>query len=531
MKSKRLLVGTFVFLAVVYIAGLVHFAQVRPVDGDEGYYTTAARLVWEGRTPYRDFFYQQAPLLPYLYSWVWAIHPRSLVSMRLLSAAFGGTAILLWGFCLPFVKRLPAAVTVAVFAAILFNPYWFSWNAVVKTYAAATLLVSGAMISSYVAVQSGRLRWYFSAGLALGIVTSLRSLYGPLILFVLVWIFCVNWRRSASRFSKSLSFLGGAICGLLPMIFSFLRDPSAFFFNNVQYHRLDAGYIWQNGSVIVGYGGLRNALFEYFVHVGVGLLVFHPYFTLEVVLAIVGGVSLLRLRKSPDPLYSNEDYEYLQLTLVLLIAYTAAALIPFPPYEQYFDGPLVPFLIPFLAEGLRVTFRAGMKRTFAVGLAALALFFVEIKTESAWNSMKPQWRVSSYRKVTEAVEANSSPDDVVLSFWPGYVFESGRKYFPGLENNFTNRITGMVGPEARSRYHLLSKDQVMNAVCTRAVGVLVFASPSWMVEYYSNLSASEKDAFHAAVEANYSLISDIDEVAIYRRNELSRRAALSNEHN
>src|SRR5262249_38976972 len=123
MRSRRLLLVTFVLVSVVYIAGLVHFAQVRPVDGDEGYYTTAARLVWEGRTPYRDFFYQQAPLLPYLYSWVWGVHPHSLVSMRLLSAAFGGIAVLLWGICLALLKRLPRSVIIAIFAAILLNPY------------------------------------------------------------------------------------------------------------------------------------------------------------------------------------------------------------------------------------------------------------------------------------------------------------------------------------------------------------------------------------------------------------------------
>jgi len=72
----------------------------------------------------------------------------------------------------------------------------------------------------------------------------------------------------------------------------------------------------------------------------------------------------------------------------------------------------------------------------------------------------------------------------------------------------------------------------MNAVCTRAVGLLVFASPSWMVEYYSSLSPIEKDNFHAALDANYSLIKNVDDIAIYRRRmELSPRAKLSNETN
>src|SRR5436190_21595989 len=86
--------------SLLYLAGLFYYAATRPIDGDEGFYTTAARLVWEGKTPYKDFFFQQGPLLPYLYSWIWAVHPRSLVAMRMLSAACGGLEVLLLGLAL-----------------------------------------------------------------------------------------------------------------------------------------------------------------------------------------------------------------------------------------------------------------------------------------------------------------------------------------------------------------------------------------------------------------------------------------------
>src|SRR5579863_10359062 len=110
-------------VSLVYLAGLVYYAATRPIDGDEGFYTTAARLVWEGKKPYRDFFFQQAPLLPYVYSWIWAVYPRSLVAMRLLSVAAGGLAVFLWGAGLVSVKRLPVKVALATFLAVALNPY------------------------------------------------------------------------------------------------------------------------------------------------------------------------------------------------------------------------------------------------------------------------------------------------------------------------------------------------------------------------------------------------------------------------
>src|SRR5579872_3619535 len=81
-QDRSTLIAIVSTASLIYLAGLIYYAAHRPIDGDEGFYTTAARLVWEGKTPYKDFFYQQAPLLPYLYSWVWAIHPHSLVAMR-----------------------------------------------------------------------------------------------------------------------------------------------------------------------------------------------------------------------------------------------------------------------------------------------------------------------------------------------------------------------------------------------------------------------------------------------------------------
>ncbi len=64
-KHHRILISLFL---LAFAAGTLALSRVRPIDGDEGYYATAARLVSEGRTPYLDFFYPQMPLLPYVYA-------------------------------------------------------------------------------------------------------------------------------------------------------------------------------------------------------------------------------------------------------------------------------------------------------------------------------------------------------------------------------------------------------------------------------------------------------------------------------
>ena len=69
-------------------------------------------------------------------------------------------------------------------------------------------------------------------------------------------------------------------------------------------------------------------------------------------------------------------------------------------------------------------------------MLAPILFFYGLKREAAEYAPAPNQQISSFRRVTEVLEANSQEKDVVLSIWPGYVFEAGRQYFPGSENQF-----------------------------------------------------------------------------------------------
>jgi hypothetical protein len=509
-----------IFCSLLYFCGLMYYASTRSLDGDEGFYTSAARLVWEGKTPYRDFFFQQAPLLPYLYSWIWAIHPRSLVAMRMLSAACGALEVLLLGLWLVSTGRWPARVGLAAFAAVLLNPYSVSWNVVVKTFAVANLLMTVALICLYIALRSKRWAWFFGTGLAIGVCVSVRSLYGLIIPAVLLATLHHEFRKSHRSYAHSLSFLVGSLIGGLPMIVSYLRYPRAFIFNNITYHHFDVGYmISANGVITEGYQSVGHVAFVYFAMICIRLLLYHPYFTIQIILAIVGILSLNKLREQPagsnGSRYTASDFLYFQFALLILTVYLATVILPFPPYDQHFVSPLVPLSIPFVTEGLRVTFQARRRRVIALALVAPLLFAFEVGRETARNSWHSVWQLSTYRAITKVVEANSSRDDIVLSFWPGFVFESGRRYFPGLENHFVFRIINKTTQEERARYHVPSKDVILRAIRDREATIVIIHP--WILEYYHDLSPLEFEEFEEAMKANYLLVSSIQEVEIYKQ--------------
>jgi len=506
MKRKHWLVVAGA-LSLLYLVFLLYYADVRGIDADEGFYPTAARLTWEGKIPYRDFMFSQGPLMPYVYGWIWAVHPHSLVSMRFLSVTLGAVTVFLWGFCLFSVKQLRGSVALAMFLLILLNPYWISWHTVVKTFAVADLLMSAALICLYLGIHSGRARWYVAAGVALGFCASVRALYGPLVPFVAVWLALLDWRQSEPGFRRTAAYVGGAVCGLLPMLLSFAADPAAFLFNSFRYRRILDTYV--NNTYL-------NPSFSEVIHMhlaGIYELLRRRFFALEVLLALVGIISFLKLRKKKDGPWIREDYQFLLLAFLMMAVYSATALIPIPTWAQYYDAPLLPFLIFFIAEGIRIAFQASWKWALVLGI--LVPFFCWRNTLSEVGVRLP---LQSYHQVAEIVRANSSPNAVVLSIWPGYVFESGRKCFPGGENEFGYMASERLSPEVRERYHLISREEVLRALSAGVPDVFIADS----LRRYVPMSDVEYQAIENAVNANYSLVRKVDDAPIYRKKTVTR---------
>jgi hypothetical protein len=336
----------------------------------------------------------------------------------------------------------------------------------------------------------------------LGLCASARGLYGPLLVFVLLWLAYLDWKQAKPPLRRSLGFLGGVICGALPMLLSFASDPRAFLFNNTQYRRLLDFYVTTS---------LGNRL-RFYVS-GVHELVLRGYFMLELLLAVVGAISLWKLRKRNDDRYTRQEYFYFQFAFWMMVVYCATCLAPIPMFAQYFDGPLLPFLIFFVIEGLRVISRAAGK--WMLPLAAVAAFLCWHGLSAEVNQYaRRSLQMPAYREVAQAVRANSREDATVLSLWPGYVFESGRRCFPGAENEFGYQVARVAGPEAGARFHLLSGTDVVRALSTGAPDIYI---PADFYRYLSfTMSQEEQQALSRAVDANYVLAAKVDDVEIYR---------------
>ena len=237
-----LALGAFAVLgaAAVWMGGL---------NQDEGWYLYAANLVAEGKTPYRDFFYTQGPMLPYVYSVFAGIWKSwGLLGARLYTLALGAAGILV---AMTLARRLVAperrnAASLAVFLLLGSNLYHLYYLTIPKTYALASLFVLVGFYLLFVAVGRSRLLMAVSAGLALAFAAGTRISLGALLAVCGLWLLLTRQGRVL------IGFAVGGLAGLALVYLPFLLDAGARdgLLAAQAYHAARGGFdpVWTVGS-------------------------------------------------------------------------------------------------------------------------------------------------------------------------------------------------------------------------------------------------------------------------------------------
>ncbi|MEN6450411.1 MAG: hypothetical protein ABFC96_07970 [Thermoguttaceae bacterium] len=574
-----------ILILVAYAAGIVVFSQCRSLDRDEGYYAAAARLVAEGKMVYRDFFYPQAPALPYLYApvdHVWG----SLGSLRLMSAGASVLMLLLWGVYLADRHgRTPKALFGAMLLVAL-DPHLAYWNVTVKTFGVGNLLLTATLVSLYFALERRRIWGYALSGLASGLLISVRLLYAPIAPLIFGWLLWRSMRQrdparlpadtapirfaaagtptvrlaaagapsvglaaagtpsvrlaaagtaaldnggltcrrphndaAGCRFAPAAAYLAGLAVAGIPFLVIFLSNPQATIFNNLGYHALRA----------TPPGWLERAAY---VLKFLAVDVCDPYLVLGLVLAVFGCCSKA----------AGEHRGFVRFTVLLAAVFALGAATPYPLNAHYFTGTLAPFLLPAAALGIATIGRRGLA---VIGgllvvsslvmvstspfLAKARLRLLDMASVYASNeqaaggrraaaSARSEKSMASFDAISRYVASATEPNDVVLSFWPGYVYQSRRQFFPGLENDFGLAVSSRLSAAERNAYRIAGRQEVLAALKRRLPKAVVIGG-YWMADLYPESDGATPAELSAALDANYSLGRQIDGIRVYLRRE------------
>lgn len=505
---RRLLVYGALFLGLSSV--FFPMAMFRLVDGDEGIYLLASKLVVEGQLPYRDFFLQQMPLLPYVYGAWMKVFGASWYAGRALSALF---AVLLGILLYHHVRQVTKQHALGVLAVLLFasNSFVLGWFVVVKT----TLLASLLLFCAY-AVLSWRVeRWrYACCGLLLGLATDVR-LYVGVIAPVMMLDVLLGERGRRTRWTHLAWLAVGLVVALLPNAFFALSQPDTFLFNVVGSHRLRSDPELVGGVVQKGQVALR--LFGIYGITGADGFQF--------MLLVLGsvGLALMSTRvKAKVPLASS-----------IAIVLAAASFIPTPTYDHYFSV-IVPFLI---VSGMRlfsalqdelgmiengVAFARRLRRVALLGVGIYVLVSpldVSRYTTGGFGVIgagglpdPKNWTIPTIRAVAKAMDEELPADPAVaISWWPGYFVESNTRILPKLENHFGLWFSVMVDTQKLDRYRLMSYRELGGHIVAHTTPLVVLGN--W-VDWPFPLRGVYRQVLKAS---GYRLSRKVGDTEIYKR--------------
>lgn len=521
-------------IVLIYLVGSLVFLNHRPIDGDEGYYASAIRLVAEGQRPYSDFFYPQTPLLPYLYVPAYVVvgfspvgssligssligsSPvgSSLAGLRVLSVLLSGFALGIWWLALRRLFPNHPRQALAGLLLLALNPYCFVWSMTIKSYAAANFLVILALWSWLKGQQDGRWWAFGILGLSLGMLLGVRLLYGPWVAFVFLFLFGEAVRSTEKGLRNLAHGLWGCLLGLLPTLWFMSHDLDAFLFNNIRYHQLRH----QPLKAEIDPVSPLDRILENFAVMGQSLLQ-NLFMVLLLGLALWGLWRWLRQKNTPP----HQGLLFLAGGLVVMMA---ASLVPYPAHEQYFTVPLAPFLTPLALAGIWALPKISRGRgrmaaplmaapIMAALVMAAALSAADLGIRHAGMDMSPTWSMARLAKVSAQIEALTEPDDIVCAFWPGYTFAAGRRFLPGSENHFGIEISERLTIEEKVKYKILSKEYLLDVVENERVDMIVLGT--WMNGLNNGIHQHHLPVLLDAMKEHYRAVWTLDDVELCLR--------------
>ena len=421
--------------AAVVGAFLVPAATLRPLDEDEGYYALASKLVGHGKTPYTSFWYPQAPLMPYVYGAWQRVTQESWYLLRGLSVLLTiALAYMVYRYAVKrWRSRRLAVVAVLLLAA---TPLGFEWYPTVKTYALSTLL----LFSAYIWAESSSARNWFVAGVFLGLAIDARLLVASVVV-----VFLLYARRSA------VHFLIGLTLGLIPAIWFFVIGPRRFLSDTLTSQTTRSQTTFADNLFDKARTVARVLVEPHFLlFAGVGILL----------------ILVCIFRRKPLPL---------SIAIASILAITN--LLPTPSYPQYFVT-IIPFLAIATIELIQLL---GISKP-VLGNRFLAVTAVVVILPAAWSlhhttsANATRSRISDLRAISRAVDRHAQEGEVVLAFWPGFVYESHARQISGLESDFAPAAVanGHISEARAAEYHMLSTSQIAKAIRSHTTRLIVF---------------------------------------------------------
>jgi len=473
----------------------------RLIDGDEGFYLMAAKLITQGRLLYLDFFYPQMPALPYIYATWFKLSGETWIAGRILSALFAiFTGVLIFWF---LKKRIENnAISLLILLLYVCSSLVFGWYLVVKTYSISTFFLVLAILLFLNRTSKFNFFLIFFSGLALGMATEIRLFFAGVLPIFLAAIYLEQF-DIREKVIRILWFLTGFLVALTPALYLLISQPDIFIFNNLAYHSL------RTEGGLIGNIGQKFKVIEQLL----GSRTFHASIHSLQFLILV--ILFWMTRRYPR---DKDNWILLAFSISIFII----NLLPTPAFVQYFSV-LIPILLLAIADQIDLVFKnkklddSAHPRSFYRWVSALLIIYVvfspiDMVRYTTWGKNVPgvdatyNWKLETIKEIADWINNNTSPGETVLSWWPGYLIETHAQPVEKLENHFVSLVANKLSKDELTRYKIISNEEISHLIISRRIRVA-------LVE---NVWTPDKDKVKATLgNAGFKLAKKIGDVEIY----------------
>jgi hypothetical protein len=493
---------------LVFGSALLVVAHTRGVDGDEPFYAAAIDNVARGKRLYVDFFHPQGPVQPLLYAPLYRLGHGGIQGLRTISVGCCVITGLVWWRLLAELMPKLVAAPLCLLAIVLGDGAYFAWGASLKTYALTTMLtaVGGyAWWEGFRHSQGARARtWFALSALAWALAAGARTSFAAPLLFLslillarTVWAGLLKKQRILEEF---VAWCVGAGAGIAVTVRQWLRDPEAFWFDNVTAQRL-------RDTPPRGW-----ARFEYLFYTVHDSMIQYPWL---VFIMVAGTASALALAFAAK---ENGSRSRADLGLVAIplagVGYLAVMLGLHPQYGQYYEGTLGAFLVPCVLACVARHAPALPAGAFVL-LAGLVL---SKSMQPLPNATGDVGRLDVVESIAKLIARNTRPEDQVFGYHAFWAFQSGRGYVNGAECQFGFPVAHQITEKQRRHLHLLSVGELADLFARRVPKVAVTDAGTWVLSY----SPDDAKRFEDALNSNYRVILDQSPIRVWLRNDAPR---------
>lgn len=438
-KRSRLIL---LFLFVIFIIFSLFYIFLGKVQYDEGFYLYASKISWLGNIPYRDFFYTQMPLLPYIYGLPQHFFGTSLYLGRLTSLFF---ALLSLPLIYLIGRRLesPLAGMIAL-GLFVFNLETIYMENIVLTTALSVFLV---LLSSFVLVSKANdFAKAILSMIILVLAAGVRLSIAPIILVFLVFFWLTKgWR-------VFLVGLVAALTSALAIIAPFYLSSRGVMIFNIFGSHIAKQPIVPLPKIVYVLWALGQTTLLYFAQAAIGLILLVAFIINQ------GAKGFLGTLKKEGPYLAFGS----AIVLVSLVHF-----IPTQSRYPTYEAVIIPLVSIVVAGGVDRIYRQladeKFRRIFLVGVSIIILLMPLAQAGHMVDISGGKSPIAEIQQAADFVRERTNKEGLLLTFDSYLAIEAQRSVPSGLEMSIFSYFPAW-STEKANKYKVVNNEILIDYV-------------------------------------------------------------------